>query len=206
MTTRTLKLRGCAAAIFAALSAAAWSAMAAVTAAPADDIRDIRPLILIPPWWRWVPYALAAGLFAVAVGFGIREWQRRSQKSLTPEERAREELARAEALARQGRCHEWAEVVARTLRNALAARLGQESCPETTVELRAMNWDAANDGASVDAPRLLELLNTCDLTRFAMARLEADSLVASTESARDWVTHLFAVPEPSASSGAEQTR
>jgi len=59
---------------------------------------------------------------------------------------------------------------------------------------------AAPRGVEVDAPRLIDILSTCDLTRFAMARLEADSLVASTQAARDWITRLFAAAKPSPAS------
>lgn len=164
----------------------------------ADDIRDIRPLILISPWWYWVAAAVVASML-VAVGILVaRAVRRRRARALTPEERAARELARAESLARQGRCREWAELVAQTLREALAARLGIAACPQTTHELAAFDWASVPAAANVDAQRLLELLSTCDLTRFARARLEANALVSSTETARDWVQRLFSAPHEAA--------
>ena len=182
----------------AVLGATAWAATSAASpaaGATGADIRDIRPLILIPPWGHWVVLAIAVGLVSAAAVAAFRLWRRRSARRLTPEQKARRALDRAEALAREGRAREGAAGVAETLRTSLSARLGQDACPHTTSELAAVPWLAAPCDAVVDAPRLLDLLSTCDLTRFAMARLDADSLIASTETARDWITHLFAAPD-----------
>lgn len=168
-----------------------------------EDIRDIRPLLLIPPGWHWLAIALAAGVLLATVIVAVRLWRRRSKRPLTPEEQARRALAKAESLAREGRAREWADLVAPTLRTALSARLGKDACPQTTRELSS--WIQPPQDAAVDAPLLLELLLTCDLTRFAMARLDAKSLLASTEAARDWVSRLFA-PEPSSATSAQVTR
>jgi hypothetical protein len=135
----------------------------------------------------------------VALVFGaIRYWRRRSQRALTPEQRALQALTEAEALARGGQCREWAEIVAQTLRQALATRLGQDACPETTSELAAVDWSKLPQGTTVDAARLVELLSTCDLTRFALGRLDPSALLVETQSARDWITQLFATPETTA--------
>lgn len=186
----------------AMLAATAWVATAAAsppTGVTSDDIRDIRPLILIPPWWHWMVLAIAIALALAAAGAAFRLWRRRSAQALTPEQKARRALDRAETLAREGRSREWAAVVAETLRTSLSARLGQDACPQTTSELAAVPWLAPPYDAIVDTPRLLDLLSACDLTRFAMARLEVDSLIASTETARDWITHLFAPPDKASS-------
>jgi hypothetical protein len=163
-----------------------------------QDIRDIRPLILIPPFWHAVAIGLAAVL-ALAVAAAIyRWWRRRSARPLTPEEQARRALSKAESLAREGRSREWADIVAQTLRMALSVRLGHDACPQTTSELAVAPWIQPPHDVSVDAPRLFELLSTCDLTRFAMARLDTPSLLASTDAAREWIARLFA-PVPSSS-------
>lgn len=186
----------------AMLFGVAWPALAlaAPRAAPpsADDIRDIRPLISIPPWWYWLAAGVAAALVVALVFAGIRYWRRRSQLALSPEQRALQALAKAETLARGGQCREWADIVAQTLRMALATRLGHEACSETTSELAAVDWSKLPQGTTVDAARLVELLSTCDLTRFALGRLDPSALLVETQSARDWVTRLFAPPETAA--------
>jgi hypothetical protein len=170
-------------------------AVAAPGAAAAEDIRDIRPLIPIPAWWQGLGLPLAVAAVLVAVVAAYLALRRHGRSELTAEQRAQAALTEAEALARAGRCHEWAELVAVTLRNALAARVGSDVCPRTTGELAAIDWSARPDGALVDSERLLDLLWVCDLTRFALGRLDPESLLASTRSARAWVTHLFKMPE-----------
>lgn len=168
-----------------------------------DDIRDIRPLLAIPPIWPWALVgALTLGLVVLLV-LGVRAWRKRARKPLTPEEQATAALARAEALARAGQCHEWGEVVAATLRSALASRLGQAACPQTTSELAKFDWARVQKTAAVDVNALIALLSTCDLTRFALARLEPNALLSETQAARDWVGRLFAPPRPDVSPTAE---
>lgn len=183
------------------MTALSTTALAAV--APTDDIRDIRPLILIPPWWHWVAIGLVGSLVVAAVAVAYRLWRLGTARPLTPVERARQALTAAESFARQGRCRDWADLVAPALRTALAARLHQDVFPQTTAELATAPWMLPPNDKQVDGPRLLDILSTCDLTRFAMGRLDADSLLASTESARDWVTRLFATPEPSSTARAQ---
>jgi hypothetical protein len=163
-----------------------------------QDIRDIRPLILIPAWWHTLAIGLGVILALAAAAALYRWWRRRSARPLTPEEQAQKALAKAESLAREGRSREWADIVAQTLRTALSIRLGHDACPQTTSELAAAAWVQPPHDATVDTPRLFELLSTCDLTRFAMARLDTPSLLASTEVAREWIARLFA-PVPSSS-------
>lgn len=181
----------------ATLAAAVAPALALAATPPADDIRDIRPLISIPPWWYWLAAGAAGALIVALLFLGIRYWRRRRERSLTAEQRALQALERADALAHAGQCHEWADLLAQTLRTALAARLGRASCPETTRELAEVDWSKLPLGITVDGPRLVELLSTCDLTRFALGRLEPSALLAETSAARQWVTRLFATPETS---------
>lgn len=207
MTSREAKRLATSAGVTLSALLASVVALAApaATAAPADDIRDIRPLISIPPWWYWLAAAVAAALILALVFAGIRYWQRRRERVLTPEQRALQALNEAEALAREGQCHAWAEIVAQTLRTALATRLGQQACPETTSELAAVDWSKLPLGSAIDAPRLVELLSTCDLTRFALGRLDPSALLAETAVARDWITQLFAAPATTDRAKAQPT-
>jgi len=159
-----------------------------------DDIRDIRGLVAIPPWWHW-PLAIAvAALAALAVVLVVRWWRARSARALSPLERALHALAAAEAHARSGRSHEWADIVAETVRGALAARLGTAVLPQTTAELSKAPWAQPPLADELAAPRILELLETCDLARFAKATLDTAALVASTATACELVGRLFAPP------------
>lgn len=173
-------------------------ALAASLAVPAagEDIRDIRAPIAIPEWWRW-PLAIAlSALAALAVILVVRWWRKRNARPLTPHERALAALRVAETLAREGRSHEWADVVAETLRASLSARLGGEVLPKTTSEL------AQTPALHAGAPRLIELLQVCDLARFAMGHLASPALLQWTVFAREAVDHLFAPVAPPAAAPA----
>jgi MFS family permease len=166
----------------------------AAPAAAGEDIRDIRGPIAIPPWWRW-PLAIAlAALAAFAVILLVRWWKARKARALTPLQRAQRALTEAEELAREGRSREWADVVAETLRSALAARLGVDVLPQTTGELSEGSWAKSPVAKEIDAVNILALLETCDLARFAKAFLESKALLAETAIARELVEKLFAPP------------
>jgi hypothetical protein len=173
----------------------AWSSWAAAAPARADDIRDIRPLISIPPWWYFLAAALAATLILALIFAGIRYYRRRVRRPLTPEQIALLALDRAEAIARDGKCREWADLVAETLRGALAARLEREAFAETTSELASLDWSQVPRADVIDIPMLIELLSICDLTRFALGKLEPSALLAKTGAARAWISRLFAEPK-----------
>ena len=167
-------------------------ALAAPPALSPEDIRDIRAPLLFGEWWRW-PLAIAvAALLALAVLLVVRYVRKRRARPLTPREQALAALRAADALAREGRTREWADVVAETLRAALSTRLGAEILPQTTSEL-AEAWATPS---LVDAPRILEMLETCDLARFARASLDERALVAQTAIARALVEHLFEPSSP----------
>jgi hypothetical protein len=177
-------------------------ALVATTAVPclalgapvAGDIRDIRGPISIPPWWRWPLAAALAAVAVIGVVLFARWWRRRSPRELSPIARARQALTVAEAHAREGRPHEWAEVVAETVRGALAARLGTDVLPQTTAELCEASWAKPPASEEIDSARVLALLESCDLARFAKANLDTHALLASTAQARELTERLFAPP------------
>jgi hypothetical protein len=184
-----------AAVAFVAAAALPYLAMAAPVSS--EDIRDIRGPIPIPPWWRW-PLAIAlVAIVASGIVLFLRWWRARSPRALSPLERAREALTAAEGHARDGRSREWAEIVAETTRAALAARLGTGVLPQTTAELSQASWTKPPTSHEIEATRLLALLDTCDLARFAKARLDTDALLAETAVARQLTERLFAPPERS---------
>jgi hypothetical protein len=186
---------------FASVTAAPYLALAAPGAS--EDIRDIRGPIAIPPWWRW-PLAIAlAALASLAVVLVVRWWKTRKARALTPLESAERALARAEDLAREGRSREWADLVAETLRSALATRLGVELLPQTTGELSEAAWTRSPAASEIDVVNVIALLDTCDLARFAKALLESKTLLAQTAVARELIGQVLAPPRPSAKTKLE---
>jgi len=192
VTLATARRRAKALVAFIVVSAA--SSLAFGAPLPEGDIRDIRGPIAIPPWWRWPLAVSLAALAALAVVLLVRWWRLRSARPLSPLELARRALTVAEAHAREGRSHEWAEVVAETTRGALARRVGAEILPLTTSELWKAGWAKPPLCDEVDAAQVLTLLDTCDLARFAKARLETSELLASTALARECTERLYAPP------------
>jgi hypothetical protein len=181
-------------ALLALAAAGLTSSLAFAAPAAPDDIRDIRGLIAIRPWWHW-PLAIAlAAAAALAVVLVLRWWRARSTVALSPLDLARRALETAEVHARAGRTHEWADIVAETTRGALAVRLGTDVLPQTTAELSQATWTHHPLAGDIDAARIVELLETCDLARFAKARLDENALLASTATARELTERLFAPP------------
>ena len=190
-------------------------AIASPTAA--DDIRDIRAPLPIPPWWHW-PLAIALVVLAVtAIVLLLRYWYKRRHRPLTLLQQAQRALELAEKLAKAGRSHDWAELVAPTMRGALAVRIGESVLPQTTNELAKAYWAKSPSDTEVntareldtrylpEAPQLLALLEICDLARFAQANLGADELLAATASARVLVESLLSPRAHPVSEPAVQT-
>ncbi len=177
--------------IATALTSLAVASTASAAPTAPEDIRDIRGPIVIPVWWHWPLLIAALLLSAMAAASAIRWWRRRHVE-LSPIERARQALARASAEAEAGRSHEWAEIVATTLRGALAARLGSAILPQTTSELSAAEWTRPPLALELDAPGVLALLEACDVARFARGSLDVAALVAFTAAARTATERLFA--------------
>jgi hypothetical protein len=182
---------------WAALVTLAGTSAMALAAPTADgDIRDIRGPVPIPPWWRW-PLAALAG--AVAIGILVvlfRRWREHARRPLSPLERARKALEAAEALARAGDFRACAEILAETLRAALAVRLGAGVLPQTTAELRHGPWTKPPLSLEIEADTILALLETCDLARFARAKLDSNALLEATAMARALTERLHAPPPP----------
>jgi hypothetical protein len=191
-------------ALVAFVTLTAASSLAFAAPMPPEDIRDIRGPIPIPLWWRW-PLAIAvAAVLAFVVILLVRWWQRSASRALSPLERARQALALAETHAREGRAHAWADIVAETVRNALGVRLGAEVLPLTTAELALESWARPPMKDELDAGSVLDLLETCDLARFAKANLEPAALLAFTGRAREVVERLFTPPPRAATKATPQ--
>jgi hypothetical protein len=168
---------------------------APVAAAAAEDIRDIHGPLAIASWWRWPLVAAVTLLALTALAFAVRAWRARKLSTLSPLDRARQALAKAEQHAREGRSRDWADLVAETTRGALAAKLGAQVLPQTTPELTLAFEEPAAGAATLaagDVSELIELLGTCDLARFARAHLDTGALLVSTETARALIERMYA--------------
>jgi hypothetical protein len=140
-----------------------------MTNAVANDIRDIKPPIEISNGWEWVPAALAIIIFALALLFLWRWWQRRrAQIAFVPpvpaHVRAKQKLEEALALISQPK--PFVIAVSDTARTYLEERF-EFRAPERTTEefLRELGGTDLLTGEQKES--LGGFLESCDLVKFA---------------------------------------
>lgn len=195
--TLVARVRHTVSALVASVATGCLSSLALASTPAAEDIRDIRGPIAIPIWWHW-PLAIGvATVLATGIVLAVRWWQRR-RPTLSAVELARQALERALAEAQAGRAHAWAEIVAVTVRGALASRVGPAILPQTTTEMATADWTKPPMDLVLDTTHILEILETCDVARFAKASFDPNALIASTAVARDVTERLYAPPPRSA--------
>jgi hypothetical protein len=140
-----------------------------MTNAVANDIRDIKPPIEISNGWEWVPAALAIIIFALALLFLWRWWQRRrAQIAFVPpvpaHVRAKQKLEEALALISQPK--PFVIAVSDTARTYLEERFDFRAPERTTEEfLRELGGTDLLTGEQKGS--LGGFLESCDLVKFA---------------------------------------
>jgi hypothetical protein len=139
------------------------------SAALTNELRDIKPPIIIPSGWQWALWAVGA-LAAVAVLYlAWRYWQKR--RLLVPpvpiipaHVRAKQKLEEALALINQPR--EFCILVSDTIRWYLEERF-EFRAPERTTEEFLLELKGTNLLTPDQKSSLGEFLNRCDLVKFA---------------------------------------
>jgi hypothetical protein len=134
-----------------------------------NDIRDIRPPVIIPSGWAWVLWALLVLAVAAAAFFLWRWWQRRKViqaivPEIPPHVRAKQRLA--EALALIGQPREFCIAVSDTLRVYLEERFSFRA-PERTTEEFLLDLKKTDLLLRDQKDSLGEFLQSCDLVKFA---------------------------------------
>ncbi len=156
-------------------------------AAPEPPLRDLHPLVP-PPWWATWPWLwIAVGVAAAALlAFAIWRWRRRQRRAPVataegpavpleaPEVEARRRLGalRARNLPAAGRTYEHGTELADLLRRYVERRFGSPQPGYTTGEL-ARHLAARGDVRATDVDELRDLLQSCDLTKFARRPYDA---------------------------------
>ena len=142
---------------------------APATAAGVNDIRDIKPPVVIPNGWEWLWWGLAALATVALVIFVWRWWQkRRSQILFVPpvpaHVRAKQKLAEALSLIAQPKS--FCIAVSDTIRLYLEERFDFRA-PERTTEEFLRELQGTNLLVSEQKEKLGEFLEGCDLVKFA---------------------------------------
>lgn len=137
--------------------------------AAAQNIRDIKPPIVIPNPWEWIWWGLGALVVLVILYLAWRYWQkRRSQAPVEPlvpaHIRAKQKLE--EALAHITQPKPFCILVSDTIRSYLeeqfSFRAPERTTEEFLYELRAADWLLPEQKDSLG-----RFLESCDLVKFA---------------------------------------
>ena len=134
-----------------------------------NDIRDIRPPVVIPSGWAWVWWTLLVLVVAAAAFFLLRWWQKKKAVEafvppVPPHVRAKQRLA--EALALLGQPREFCIAVSDTLRVYLEERFSFRA-PERTTEEFLLDLKKTDLLMRDQKDSLEDLLTRCDLVKFA---------------------------------------
>ncbi len=134
-----------------------------------NDIRDIRPPVVIPSGWAWVWWTLLVLVVAAAAFFLLRWWQKKKAVEafvppVPPHVRAKQRLA--EALALLGQPREFCIAVSDTLRVYLEERFSFRA-PERTTEEFLLDLKKTDLLMRDQKDSLEDFLTRCDLVKFA---------------------------------------
>ena len=134
-----------------------------------NDLRDIKPPVVIPSGWAWVWWTLAALAVAALLFWAWRRWQK--QRALVPavpvippHVRAKQKLEDALALISQPK--PFCILVSDTVRIYLEERFNFRA-PERTTEEFLYELKATDLLVSAQKDSLGEFLTRCDLVKFA---------------------------------------
>lgn len=170
-----------------------------------EDIRGPKPLIEIPApekpaYTLW--FALIGILLLALIAWFIWKSFRNKKRRESPPEIALAALAELESGRDNLEAEAFADRAAQTVRNYISARFGLLAPRRTTEEfLRELSLDAQSTISGQD-DHLRAFLKSCDLAKFAGARLDAAQRGELIRSARAFVD---ATAAPAATSPAATT-
>jgi hypothetical protein len=134
-----------------------------------NDLRDIRPPVVIPSGWAWVWWTLAVLAIAALLFWAWRRWKKKralvpAVPVIPPHVRAKQKLE--EALAIIGQPKPFCILVSDTVRIYLEERFNFRA-PERTTEEFLYELKGTELLATGQKDSLGEFLTRCDLVKFA---------------------------------------
>lgn len=169
-----------------------------------NDIRDIRPPVVIPSGWVWVLWVLLVLAVATAAFFLWRWWQRRKViqaivPEIPPHVRAKQRLAEALALIDQPR--EFCIAVSDAVRVYLEERFDFRA-PERTTEEFLLDLKKTDLLMRDQKESLGDFLTRCDLVKFAKYEPREPELRDLHTSALRLVEEAEPMPQPPVNTAA----
>ena len=168
-------------------------AQAAAPAAPAnavdaEDIRDVHGPISIPYEWLWAAY-VAGGLALAAAAYAGWRWYRRHARESAkfPHEIALERLEKARALMTEPQAREYSFAVSEITRRYIESRFHERAARHTTEEFLHGLLARTDTPLAAYRESLEDVLNHCDLAKFARWQLSVPDMEAMHESARTFI-------------------
>jgi hypothetical protein len=162
--------------------------VAPASAAPVEDIRDIRgPRSSLTQ----SPEALAAfGLIVLAgAGYGVWRWRRRRLRvpALTPSELALQQLEQARGVMRTATAREFGGVVSDIVRRFIEVQLRVTVTQRTTQEFLQDLMSSSSNPLAQQTPLLAEFLQQSDMIKFAGDSATLQTLESLLQSARQLI-------------------
>ena len=172
-----------------------------------NDLRDIKPPVVIPSGWAWVWWTLLVLAVAVAAFFFWCWWQKRKViqaiiPPVPPHIRAKQRLA--EALALLGQPREFCFLVSDTLRLYLEERF-EFRAPERTTEEFLLDLKKTDLLMRDQKESLEDFLTRCDLVKFAKYKPREPELRDLHASALRLVEETEPMPQPPVNTSAPTT-
>jgi hypothetical protein len=173
-----------------AANCAAVPSRGAAAAAPAagEDIRDIRGLKGIPPFWL-LPALVAGGALFATAGYAAWRWTRRERRPrrMLPFEIALQRLEEVRRLLHPRSVREFSIAISDIVRQYIEAAFKVTATHRTTEEFLHDLLDSSNASLAGHRSLLAEFLNLCDMAKFAGAELPAPIMESLHQSARSFV-------------------
>ena len=169
--------------------------LSAQDAPPDEDIREAKPMIVIPepekpPIALWL--GIGGGLLALAGAWLLWKRRNRNIRLQSPPEVALASLRDLEATRDELAAEAFANRAAQTLRQYIAGRFGIVAPRRTTEEfLRDLARTDINALAN-ESDHLRTFLKSCDLAKFAGTHLDPGQRSDLIQAARDFVTSTTA--------------
>lgn len=172
--------------------------------ATTNDIRALKPPVVIPNGWLWFWVVLAVIALAVILYFVWKRWRKKQDEPVVvpvipPHERARQKLQEALALFSQPR--PFCILVSDTIRQYLEERFNFHA-PERTTEEFLYELKATDLLLHDQKESLGEFLSVCDMVKFAKYEPGQPELQALHESAVRLIDETEPQPAPPETSAA----